>query len=183
MRQRQGRELPDAEPFARRDHLRLRDPPQHRIVRLVGDQRHPVLGGERTGPHDLLGGPLGGARVQDLALAHQIGQRQEGFLERCPVVEPLELVDVEVVGLQPVERGVQRGDEVLAAQPGVVAPWSVRPEHAAAQHEPVAALTVQCLRQRALGVTVAPGSGRGEQVDPGVERGVDAGRGGLDVRW
>lgn len=68
----------------------------------------------------LLRGPLRDADVERLALADDVGEGLERLLERGLVVEAVRLVQVDVVGAEARERAVDRLEDVLAAQAGVV---------------------------------------------------------------
>ena len=62
----------------------------------------------------LLLGPLAHTDVESLALTHDVGEGLHGLFERRLVVEPVRLVEVDVVGLQPRQRTVDRFEDVLA---------------------------------------------------------------------
>jgi hypothetical protein len=55
----------------------------------------------RHGGAQLVGGHLGEPEVADLACAHQLGHRADGFLDRHGQVTPVHVVQVNDVGLQP----------------------------------------------------------------------------------
>ena len=74
-----------------------------------------LLGQRVPGP-DLLGGPLADADVERLALPDDVGERLHRLLERRLGVVPVRLVQVDVVGLQPAQRAVDRLHDVLAGQ-------------------------------------------------------------------
>ena len=63
----------------------------------------------------------------DLALADEVVEGLQGLLERGLVVEPVGLEQVDVVGLQSLERCVQRLHDVLARQAAVVGVRAGRP--------------------------------------------------------
>ena len=71
---------------------------------------------------DLVGRPLADADVERLALADDVGEGLHRLLERRLVVVAVGLVEVDVVGLQPLQRAVDRLHDVLAGQAGVVLP-------------------------------------------------------------
>ena len=93
----------------------LDHPPQHRVLRLVGDERDVQLAGERVGGPDLGGVPFGHSDVERLAGPDDVGEGHHRLLERRRVVVPVGLVEVDVVGLQPPQRAVDRLHDVLAA--------------------------------------------------------------------
>lgn len=114
-------ELADAFTLAQRYDVFLDAPAQHVVLRLV---RHDPVEAESIGDRerllDLLRAPLGHPDVQDLALADEIVERAQGFLERRVRVVPVRLVEVEVVRAQSPERGVRGLHHVLAGQPALV---------------------------------------------------------------
>ena len=73
---------------------------------------------EQTG--ELPGIHARGAEVARLARTHDVVERFEGLLNRGVRVEPMDLVEVDVVGAEPTERGVDGVEEMLAGQPAVV---------------------------------------------------------------
>ena len=75
---------------------------------------------QRVARADLVGGPLADADVERLALADDVGERLHRLLERRLGVVAVRLVEVDVVGLQPLQRAVDRLHDVLAGQAGVV---------------------------------------------------------------
>ena len=76
---------------------------------------------------DLLGAPLGHADVEHLALAHQVVEGAQRLLERRLVVVAVRLVQVDVVGLQPPQRGVADSMMCLRDRPRSFAPGAGRP--------------------------------------------------------
>ena len=122
LRDRRPDDLADAELLAGRDDLLLDDPPQHVVLRLVGDQGDVQLAGERVRAADVLGPPLRDADVERLAGVHDVGEGLHRLLERGLVVVAVRLVEVDVVGAEPAQRPVDRGHDVLARQPVVVVP-------------------------------------------------------------
>ena len=92
------------------DDLVLDDPPQHRVLRLVADQLDAEVAGEGRAGGDLLGPPLADPDVEHLAGAHQVGEGGHRLLERHGRVVAVGLVEVDVVGLQPLaaRRGSSR---------------------------------------------------------------------------
>ena len=63
---------------------------------------------------DLVGGPLADADVERLALAYDVREGLHRLLERSLDVVAVGLVEVDVVGLQPLQRPVDRLHDVLA---------------------------------------------------------------------
>src|SRR5699024_5284932 len=92
----------------------------------------------------LLGGPFRDADVERLALPHDVGERLERLFERRLVVEAVSLVQVNVIGAEAAERAVDRFEDVLAAQPGVVRPLLAgREVHLREDLETLASLPLQ----------------------------------------
>ena len=75
---------------------------------------------ERVAGADLVRGPLADADVQRLALADDVGERLHRLLERRLGVVAVRLVQVDVVGPEPLQRAVDRLHDVLAGEAGVV---------------------------------------------------------------
>ena len=91
-------------PFAQRDQLLLRAPPEHRVLGLAGDERSTPGQGQRLG--DPLRRPLAEADVAGLPFPHDLGERLHRLLERRVVVVAMALVEVDVICLQPLQGGV-----------------------------------------------------------------------------
>ena len=68
-------------------------------------------------------------RYSDLALSDEVGERDHRLLERRLGVEAVRLVEVDVVGAEPLQRGVAALHDVLARQPPVVGAGPGRPVH------------------------------------------------------
>jgi hypothetical protein len=106
--QRRPHDLADALRLAHRHDLGLDHPPDQRVLRLVRHdavETHVVGQADRLG--DLLRVPLRHPDVVHLALAHQVVEGPHRLLERRLVVEAVGLEEVDVVGLEALERGVQ----------------------------------------------------------------------------
>ena len=108
MGQRGPDDLPHALALTQGHHLGFDHPPQHGVLRLVGDdpvESHFV--GQRQGVGDLPGRPFGDAHVVHLALAHQVVKSAERLFERGFVVETVRLEQVHVVGPEALEGSVE----------------------------------------------------------------------------
>jgi hypothetical protein len=161
--------------LARRDDLLLDDPPQHRVLRLVRDELHAELLREGVARPDLLRVPLAHADVERLALADDVGERLHRLLERGLVVVAVRLVEIDVVGPEACQGAVDRLQDVLAAEPGVVvARRAGRPVDLREDLERLAALAGERSAEHRLGARVRVGVGRVEGRDARVERGADA---------
>jgi hypothetical protein len=65
-----------------------------------------------VGAADRVGPCLGQADVADLALGDQVGQGADGLLDGRVRVDPVLVVQVDVVGAEPLERALDRGADV-----------------------------------------------------------------------
>jgi hypothetical protein len=126
--------------------------------------------GERVAGSDLLGGPLRDADVERLAGADEVGERLHRLLERRLVVEAVRLVEVDVVGLQPLQRAVDRLHDVLARQAAVVGPGAGRPVDLGEDLQRLAPLALERLAEHRLGLGVGVDVGGVEGGDADVER-------------
>ena len=83
---------------------------------VAGPQR--VLGLQRGDPVDRVGAAdrvragLGQADVQDLALGDQLGQRADGLLDGRVRVDPVLVVEIDVIGAEPLQGALDRGADV-----------------------------------------------------------------------
>ena len=122
LRQRGERDAADAELAERVEQPALDPPVDHRVRRLVDQQRR----AERL--EDLVGLPRPlrrvrrDARVQRPARPHGRVERAHRLLERRVRVEPVRVEDVDVLKPHPLQRLVEAGEQVLAR-----APFAVRP--------------------------------------------------------
>ncbi len=149
-----------------RHDLLLDHPPQHVVLRLVGDEGDPQLARQCVPAPDLVRRPLRDADVVRLAGAHDVRERLHRLLERGVVVVAVRLVEIDVVGAQPRQRGVDRLHDVLAGEPVVVVSGAGRPEHLREDLEPLATLPLERPTEDRLG----PGAG----IDVGGVEGGDA---------
>src|SRR6266511_879338 len=134
-RQRAPRDQPDPEVQAERDHLPLLLPVGQVVVVLHRHETGPAMqprGVLRLG--ELPRVHAGGADVAGLAGAHHVVQRLHGLLDRGARVEPVDLVQVHVVGTEPAQGAVDRAQDVLAGQPALVWARPHRREHLGGQH-------------------------------------------------
>ena len=151
-----------------------------------------VLGGDEAGQTERLGGPLGfdhapgaeirAAEIADFALCHEIGQGAEAFLHRRQRVHPVHLVEIDVIGAQPAQRGLHGAHDV-AARSALQCLGGVH-GHAelGGQHDGMAHLADHLAHQRLGAAFVAIDVGRVEQGDAGVKRGMDHRSGLLEVK-
>src|SRR6266542_2392656 len=101
------------------------------------------------------------------------------LFERGEVVVAVCLVDVDVVGLQPAQRAVDRLHDVLARQSPVVGSWSGGPVDLGQDLQPLAPPSGQRAAQHRLRTRVGVDVGGVERGDPEVERGAHAGGRGI----
>jgi len=176
--QREEREDAHAEVAGGRDHLALRVAFKERPVILRGNERR-APGAERAvrGVGDHPAGEVGVADVADLARRDQVVEGREGLLDRGHRVRGVQLVQVDVVGLEPGERLLHGGPDVAA--PALRAGRRAIPHIGAlvpplgGEHHLVAA-ALERLAERALRTAVlAVGVGGVEQRDALVERRAD----------
>ena len=122
-----------------------------------------------------------GAEIADLALASEVVQRPQRLLQRRRGVGPVQLIEVEMIGLEPAQASLDLRHDVVAAAPPVIRPLTHLVVDLRGQHNPVApaldGLSDQLLRP-SLGVDV----GGVQHVNPGIERGMHQGdcRSGFD---
>src|SRR5439155_5732108 len=174
----------DAEFLAGRDDLGLDDPPEHRVLRLAGDQWYAQLAGQLPGGPELRRLPFRHADVERLAGPYDVGERLHRLFQRRLVVVPVRLVQVDVVGLQPPQRAVDRFEDVLAGQAPVVAARAGRPVDLGEDLQALPALPLQRPAEHRLRARTGVHVGRVERGDAQVEGGPHAGGGGvlLDLR-
>jgi len=123
------------------------------VLELAGDQVVVGLqGGEpfeatslRDGQllHEVPGRQVGAADVAHLARAHQVVQGAQGLLGRRPLVDAVDLVEVDVVGAKPAQARLAGAQDVVAGLPDVV--WALpHPRVELGGHEHVVAPTAEC---------------------------------------
>ena len=94
----------DAEFAQQRQHLGLVVAGPQRVLRLQrGDRVHGVGAADRVDPG------LGQPDVADLALGDQFGDGADGVLDRGVRVDPVLVVQVDVVGVEPSQRAFNGG--------------------------------------------------------------------------
>ena len=124
---------------------------------------------------DLPPGDVGAPDVADLALADQVGEHRQRLLDRRDRVGEVELVEVDPVGAQPLQRRLDRSADVAPRAAGTVV-GTVGAAHVAAElgghHEPVAP-ALEGDADHLLALADAVGVGGVEERDPGVVGGVE----------
>ncbi len=156
------------------------------VVVLSADERRATgRRGDVCGPGDLPAGEVAVAEVADLSLQHQLVQRGEGLLDGCHRVGRMQLIEVDVVGLQPAQArldgppdvepaGLCAGRRAVAHVTGLVA--ELRRQHERVPTAPKG-LAHQLLRPALPAVDV----GGVEQRDASIDRRVQDGPGGVEV--
>ena len=97
--------------------------------------RRPRAVGDAAGLADLRGAPLRDAPVEDLSLADQVLVGADRLLDRRRRVGAMALVQVEVVGAEAAQRGLDALEEVLAREAAVVRMLRHRKEGLGRDHE------------------------------------------------
>ena len=141
-------------------------------MRLVGREPLPALG--VADPQRLHQAPrleVRAGRVEDLAVAHEIVERPQHLLERRLMVDMMDVVEVEVVGLQPLQRAFDLLLDVQSRHTGIVGPPAHRIEELGGD-DGVLALTLQRDTQHRFRGAADIGIGRVEEVHARIERGV-----------
>ena len=118
----------DAEPkaIACGDDLRLNSAHQHGVLRLRAHELREVLSGSsprRVG--DLPRRKVGVADVEHLAVAHQVIECSQRLFDWRVGVRAVELVEVDIVGLEPFEAALHALQDALPR--AALAVWAVLP--------------------------------------------------------
>ncbi len=114
----------------------------------------------------------GGAQVVHLPLFDEAGERPEGLPDRRLVVPAVDVVEVDVVGVEPVERPFDLRSNVLARE--ILVELALhRPIHLAGDHDVLAFVVVEPLADPAFALAAAVAIGGVNEVDPVVPRRVE----------
>src|SRR5438445_1050383 len=121
---REWREHDAADPLVAQDleEVRLDPPVQHRVGRLVDEERRSQLAEDGRRIFGPPGRVRGDAGVERLALADGGVQRTQGLLERGLGIEAMRIEDVNVLEAQPLQAPVEAGKQVLPRTPEAVRP-------------------------------------------------------------
>lgn len=129
--------------FALRKNLGFPVPLQHVVERLVRrGEVPPTRSADVTGIANLIRRPFTHSPVQNLALIDEVMHDAAGFVQRSFGVEPMALIEVDVVGVQPPQGRMALFEEVFAAQSAVVG----------ASKRPIAVKGPECLGAEHIGV-------------------------------
>ena len=122
-----------------RDELGL-EPARDGVEYVLGDDGRNeaalVAGGEDV--RHLPGRVVADAHVAHLAASHQAGHRVKRLLDIRVVIGGVHVVDVDVVGIQPLQALLHRGKDVAAAETGVVRVLAHLPAHLGGEDDPLA---------------------------------------------
>ena len=171
-RQRRPRDHPHALVLAQRQHLPLFLAVDQVVLRLHRHERRPAVGPrDAQHLHELPGVHRAGADVAGLAGAHDVVQRLQRLLDRRLIVEPVDLVEVDIVDAQPAQRPVDAVQDVLARQAAVVGIAAHRPVDLGGDHHLVPlGVFLQRLAGHPLALALGIDIGGVEEVDPGLHR-------------
>ena len=146
---------------------------EHGVGRLLGDEALQVaVARDPLGFDDLAGRERRGADVADLALVDEVGERAEGLLDVGVGARAVDLVEVDPVGVQAAQRVLDRPDDPA---PGAALPVGVL-AHGAVElggQDDVVAAALEGLADDLLGLALGVDVGGVDEVDAGVQRGVD----------
>ena len=158
---------------AHRQHVALDPAHEQRVGRLLGHEalapaplRRPLR------LHDLVRREGGAAEVEDLALAHQVGEGAERLVDVGVRVGAVDLVEVDVVGAQAAQAVLDLADDPAARVAAHVRVVAHRRVDLGGQHH-VVAPAGQRLADDLLGLAGRVDVGGVDEVDPRVERAVD----------
>src|SRR4051812_14372559 len=129
--------------------------------------------GDPLGLDDLARGEGGRADVADLALAHEVGEGAERLVDVGVLFGAVDLVEVDPVGAEPPQAVLDLLDDPAARVPELVRVVAHRAVHLCCEHDVVAPAPGQRLADDLLGLAARVHVGGVDEVDPGVERGVD----------
>ena len=156
----------------------LSDRRQDLVLDVAGPERVLALqGGDRVDgvrAADRLGGRLREAEVANLPLLDELGHGADGLLDRRVRIDAMLVVDIDVVGAEPLERGVTGGENVLAvaADAEPLALLGADAAELCREHDLVAAVLDRAADEP-LVLERPVRVGRVEEIDPKLERAVD----------
>ena len=122
---------------------------------------------------DLRGGEGRVAEVADLALVDEIAERAEGLVDVGGRIRAVDLVEVDPVGVQPPQRVLDAADDPAPGSAPLAGVVAHREADLRRQDDVVALAAGECLADDLLGLAGGVDVGGVDEVDPGVERGVD----------
>ena len=156
-------------------HVGLDAAGEDRVGRLLADEAlEAALAGDPLGLHDLRRRVGRGADVAHLALGHEVGQRAERLVVVGPRVPAVDLVEVDPVGLQALQRGLDLAHDPAPRVAGLVRVVAHRAVELGGEDDVVAPVVGgQRLADDLLGLAARVDVGGVDEVDARVERPVD----------
>ena len=145
-----------------------------RVVDLLGDEALLVTAvADREPLHHLPAGPVGAADITHLALADQSVERGDRFLDRGKAVPLVDEINVDDIGLQPLQALFALTDQMVARQAFVVRPAADPHARFGGDQQVVLALAAERLADDLLRQAVRIDIGGVDEVDAGVDARVD----------
>ena len=171
--ERAPRDHRDAVLLARRQHVVLDAADEHRVRRLLAHEalavaalRHPLRLDDRGC------GKRRAADVAHLALVHQVGQRAERLVDVGVGTRPVHLVEVDVVGVEAAQALLALTQDPASRAAAHVRIGAHVAVHLGGEHDVVAA-ALDRLGHDLFRLSARVHVGGVDEVDPGIERGVD----------
>ena len=144
-----------------------------RVMDLLADKTLAMLSradAERL--HDMPAGKIGAADIAHLAMAHEHIKRFHGFFQRCETIPFVQLIEVDDIGLQPLQARLAGAHQMMARRSGIVWPFAHREAGLGCKQHALAALADD-LTDDFLGDTLRINIRRIDQVDAGIQRHID----------
>src|SRR6202789_4477448 len=111
--------------------------------------------------------------VADLALAHQVVERAQRLLYRRGRIEGVQMIDIDVVRPQPLQRTLRRLNKVVPRRPNIVWPFA-QPERCLRRDQNILAIQVrEGFPKNRLALSIRVDIRRVEHIDPGINADVD----------
>ena len=159
---------------ARGQHVGLDGTDEDRVRRLLGHEPlKPPVARDPLCLDDLAARECGGADVADLALVDQVGQRRQRLLDVGMRFGAVDLVQVDPVGAEPPQRVLHRADDPAAGAALPVGIVAHRAVELGGEDHVVPPAAGERLADDLLGLALPVDVGGVDEVDPGVQRGVD----------
>jgi hypothetical protein len=155
---------------------------EQRVVDLVRDvARIAVAICDRERLHQVPAREVRGADIAELAAAHQLIECRQRLLDRGVVVLAVELEQIDVIGAESPQRGLDRDEQMLARGAVVVGAVAGREGRLGRDQDPIA-LAGDCLAEDLLREAIGVDIGGVEHRDATIEAQVDQPRRAFDVR-
>ncbi len=170
--ERKVRDVGDTELAAERQHFLVVVPAKKVVVVLEnGEPRGSLLARHLVGLGELLGREVRAPDRSHLSGLHQLVERAERVADRNRRIGPVQVVEIDAIGAQPLERALERAPYRRRSGAAVARlPGELRGEN------DIVAPCLEDLAELALALAAVPVDlGRVEERDPGVERGLDDG--------